>query len=139
MPGFLILLLYGKPYEYCFSYCLMDLMFNGPCKKRKKGFMLILRKPMGKYGNTFVYHDSTASLNGRIFKNRVYNESLTFELSNSLQNICHSRAFDFRFMHSMTDTSMKKLEFQQLSSKLTKNTNIGRLQMALHGRRMVGF
>ena len=94
---------------------------------------------MEKYGNKFVCHDSTASLNGRIFKNRVYNESLTFELSNSLQNICHSRAFDFRFMHSMTDTSMKKLEFQQLSSKLTKNTNIGRLQMALHGRRMVGF
>ena len=119
----------------------MDLMFNEPSdvKNEKKGFMLIFRKHMEKYGNTFVCHNSTASLNGRIFKNRVYNESSTFELSNSLQNICHSRAFDFRFMHSMTDTSMKKLEFQQLSSKLTKNTNIGRLQMALHGRRMVGF
>ena len=103
--------------------------------------MLIFRKHMKKYGNTFVCHNSTASFNGHIFKNRVYNESSTFELPNSLQNICHSRAFDFRFMHSMTDTSMKKLEFQQLtlSSKLTKNTNIGRLQMALHGRRMVGF
>ena len=101
--------------------------------------MLILRKPMGKYGNTFVCHDSTASLNGRIFKNRLYTESLTFELSNSLQNICHSRAFDLRFMHSMTDTNTKKLEFQQLSSRLMKNTNIGQLQMAVHGLGMVGF
>ena len=82
--------------------------------------MLILGKPMEKYGITFVCHNSTASFNGRIFKNRVYNESSTFELSNSLQNICHSRAFDFRFTHSMSDTSMKKLEFPQLSSKLTK-------------------
>ena len=33
----------------------------------------------------------------------------------------------------MTDTYMKKIEIQKLtlSSKLTKNTNIGRLQMAL--------
>ena len=82
--------------------------------------MLILRKLMEKYGNTFVCHNSTASLNGQIFKNRVYNERLTFELSNSLQNICHSRAFDFRFTHSMSDTIMKKFEFPQLSFKLTK-------------------
>ena len=111
----------------------MDLMFNGlsDVKNEKNGFMLILRKPMEKYGNTFVCHNSTALLDGQIFKNIVYNESSTYELSNSLQNICRSRAFDFRFMHSMTDTSMKKLEFQQLSSKLMKNTNIGRLQMAL--------
>ena len=94
---------------------------------------------MEKYGNTFVCHNSTASLNGQIFKNRVYNESSTFELSNSLQNICHSCAFDFRFIHGKTDVKLKKLEFQQLSSKLTKNTNIARLQMALQGRRMVGF
>ena len=119
----------------------MDLMFNGPSdvETEKKGFMLIFRKHMEKYGNTFVCHNSTASLNGQIFKNRVYNESSTFELSYSLQNICHSRAFDFRFMHSMTDTSMKKLEFQQLSSKLTKKQEIGRLQTAPQGLRMVGM
>ena len=72
--------------------------------------MLILRKPMEKYGNTFVCHNSIASLNGRIFKNRVYNKSPTFGLFESLQNICYLRAFDFRFTHSMIDTSMKKLE-----------------------------
>ena len=62
-----------KTLRYCFSYCLMDLMFNGPSdvKNEKKGFMLIFRKHMEKYGNTFVCHNSTASLNGQIFKNRV--------------------------------------------------------------------
>ena len=91
----------------------------------------------------FVYHNSTKSLNARIFKNRVYNISSTFECSNSSQNICHLRAFDSRFTHSwsMTDTSMKKLEFQQLTlfSKLTNKTNMGRFLMTLHGRGMVGF
>ena len=95
--------LFLRVFKYCFSYCLMDLMFNGPCKKRKKGFMLILRKPIETYGNTFVCHNSTASLNGRTFKNRANNEKSTFELSNSSQNICHSRAFDFRFTHSVSD------------------------------------
>ena len=101
---------------------------------QKKGFHANFEKTYEKHGNIFESHNSTSSLNGRIFKNRVYNESSKFAPAYSLQNIYHSHAFDFRFTHSMTDTSTKNLEFQQLSSKLTKNTNIGRLQMALNSR-----
>ena len=39
----------------------------------------------------------------------------------------------------MTDTSLKKLEFQQESLKKTKNLDIVRLQMVLQGRRVIGF
>ena len=39
----------------------------------------------------------------------------------------------------MTDAKLKKLEFQQLSEKFTKNTEMGRLQTAPQGRRMVGM
>ena len=87
----------------------------------------------------FVYHTLTASSNGQILKIGVCSESLTFKLANYWLVICHSRAFDFRFTHSMTGIKLKKLEFQQLSQKLMKKYGNGRLQTAPQGRRMVGM
>ena len=39
----------------------------------------------------------------------------------------------------MTEIKLKKLEFQQLSQKSTKKTEMGRVQMALQSRRIVGL
>ena len=56
-----------------------------------------------------------------------------------MQKVCHSCTFDFRFTHATTDVKLKKLEYQQLSSKGAKNLDMGRLQTDPQGRRMVGI